>query len=155
MFQLRETQSFYEPVCIDIANGDSRGDGRYNQVSSELAVLHHESKNFPMQRKQAHQFDQAVLDLYDDYAHGRLPRREYVKRLAAFAVGGLTVEALEQSLAPNYAWAQQVAVDDPRIKSEKATYDSPKGGGKITGLLAYPSTGNKFPAVLVIHENRA
>lgn len=29
-----------------------------------------------------------------------------------------------------------------------------KGGGKITGLLAFPSAGDKFPAVLVIHENR-
>ena len=66
------------------------------------------------ERKQAREFDQEVLDLYDAYAHGRLSRRDYVKRLAAFAVGGLTVEALEQSLAPNYAWAQQVAEDDPQ-----------------------------------------
>lgn len=107
-----------------------------------------------MQRKTADQFDQRVLDLYDDYAHGRLSRRDYVKGLAAFAVGGLTVEALEESLSPNYAWAQQVAADDPRIKTETITYDSPKGGGKISGLLARPSKGEKFPAVLVIHENR-
>lgn len=107
-----------------------------------------------MDRKTARHFDQRVLDLYDDFAHGRLTRREYLKGLTAFAVGGLTVEALEQSLAPNYAWAEQVASDDPRIKTETATYDSPQGGGKIQGLLAHPATGNKFPAVLVIHENR-
>jgi carboxymethylenebutenolidase len=107
-----------------------------------------------MQRQQAKQFDQRVLDLYDDYAHGRLSRREYVRGLAAFAVGGLTVEALEQSLSPNYAWAQQVAANDPRIKTETITYDSPQGGGKISGLLAHPAEGDKFPSVLVIHENR-
>ena len=106
------------------------------------------------ERKKAHQFDQAVLDLYDDYAHGRLSRRDYVKKLAAFAVGGLTVEALQQALAPNYSWAQQVAEDDPRIETERVSYPSPQGAGEIKGLMAWPSAGQKFPAVLVIHENR-
>ncbi len=107
-----------------------------------------------MERKQASQFEQQVLDLYDDYAHGRISRREYVKRLGAFAVGGMTVEALLASLSPNYAWAQQVKEDDPRIKAEMVTYRSPQGGGEIKGLLARPAEGKKFPAVLVIHENR-
>ncbi len=81
-------------------------------------------------------------------------RREYVKRLTAFAVGGMTVEALEESLAPNYAWSQQIAPDDDRIKTAVVTYASPKGAGEIKGLLAHPASGKKFPAVLVIHENR-
>lgn len=107
------------------------------------------------ERLEARQFDQRILDLYDDYAHGRVSRREYVKRLAAFAVGGVTVEVLEKSLTPNYAWAQQVSPDDRRIKAETVTYQSPKGGGQIKGLLARPNTeAAKFPAVLVIHENR-
>ena len=107
-----------------------------------------------MNRKQASEFDQDVLDLYDDYAHGRLDRREYMKRLAAFAVGGLSVEALMNSLSPNYAWAEQIKPDDPRIKTETVTYESPDGAGEMKGLLARPAQGNKFPAVLVIHENR-
>ncbi|MDZ4818234.1 MAG: dienelactone hydrolase family protein [Planctomycetota bacterium] len=107
-----------------------------------------------MERKTANQFDQKVLDLYDDYAHGRMSRREYVQRLAAFAVGGLTVETILSSLSPNYALAEQVKPDDPRIKTEIASYKSPKGGGEIKGVLARPAKGDKFPAVLVIHENR-
>ena len=107
-----------------------------------------------MDRKRASQFDQEVLDLYDDYAHGRLSRRDYIKQLGAFAVGGITVESLLASLTPNYAWAEQVKPDDPRIKTERVTYDSPNGAGKMQGLLAYPAKGEKFPAVLVIHENR-
>ena len=107
-----------------------------------------------MNRKQANQFDQEVLDLYDAYAHGRLDRRDYVKRLAAFAVGGLTVETLMQNLSPNYSWAQQVEPTDPRIKTETITYASPEGAGEMKGLLARPAEGTKFPAVLVIHENR-
>ncbi|MAT14529.1 MAG: dienelactone hydrolase [Planctomyces sp.] len=107
-----------------------------------------------MERKKASDFDQEILDLYDDYAHGRLNRRDYIKRLSAFAVGGLTVEALLSSLSPNYAWAEQVKEDDPRIQAERILYKSPNGGGEIEGLLAYPAEGDKFPAVVVIHENR-
>jgi carboxymethylenebutenolidase len=107
-----------------------------------------------MTRKNATDFEQPILDLYDDFAHGRLTRRDYIKGLAAFAVGGLTVEALMESLSPNYAWAEQVAADDPRIKTETITYESPDGGGNIEGLLARPAEGETFPAVLVIHENR-
>lgn len=107
-----------------------------------------------MERKKASDFDPEVLALYDDYAHGRLSRRQYVQRLGAYAVGGLTVEALLSSLSPNYAWAQQVDPDDPRIHAETVSYSSPQGGGKINGLLAHPAEGKSFPAVLVIHENR-
>lgn len=107
-----------------------------------------------MNRKQASDFDPQVLELYDDYAHGRLDRREYFKRLSAFAVGGLTVEALITSLRPNYAWAEQVKADDARIVTETITYASPQGAGEMKGLLARPAKGDKFPAVLVVHENR-
>lgn len=108
-----------------------------------------------MDRKKASDFDQRALDLYDDYAHGRLNRRDFAQRIAMLTMGTLTAEALIASLTPNYAWAQQVAADDKRIKTEKFEYASPKGGGKITGLLAIPAKDSaKFPAVLVIHENR-
>src|SRR5688500_2701008 len=107
-----------------------------------------------MERKQPSQFEQKILDLYDDYAHCRMGRREYIKRLGAFALGGVTVEALLASLTPNYAWAQQVKPDDPRITTTTITYSSPQGGGKMKGLLAHPAEGQKFPAVVVVHENR-
>jgi len=108
-----------------------------------------------MQRKQASEFDQELLDLYDDYAHGRIHRRGFLEGAAKFAVGGLTAEALLSTLSPNYAWAQQVAKDDPRLKTEYLDYASPKGGGKMRGYLVRPATASgKLPAVVVIHENR-
>jgi carboxymethylenebutenolidase len=74
---------------------------------------------------------------------------------AKFAVGGLTAEALLSTLSPNYAWAQQVAKDDPRLKTEYLDYASPKGGGKMRGYLVRPAAASgKLPAVVVIHENR-
>lgn len=98
---------------------------------------------------------QEVFDLYDYYVHNRIDRREFMNRLSAYAVGGLTVSALMSYLMPNYAQAQQVKPDDKRISTEYAEYDSPKGGGKIRGLLAKPA-GNtkKLPGVVVVHENR-
>ena len=108
-----------------------------------------------MQRKQASEFDQRVLDLYDDYAHGRIGRRGFLKGATKFAIGGLTAEALLASLTPNYAWAQQVAQDDPRLKTEYLKYASPKGAGDMRGYLVRPASAEgKLPAVLVIHENR-
>src|ERR1700742_2269192 len=108
-----------------------------------------------MNQDRAQDFDQELLDLYDDYAHGRLNRRDFARRAAAFAVGGITVEALLERLSPNYALAQQVKPDDARIKTETITYESPKGGGKMQGILARPKAEEAtFPAVLVIHENR-
>lgn len=108
-----------------------------------------------MSREKASDFDQRLLDLYDDYVHGRVDRRDFMQRAAAFAAVGMSVEALLSRLSPNYAFAQQVPKDDARIQAEKIEYASPKGGGKIIGLLARPAqSSGKLPTVLVIHENR-
>lgn len=108
-----------------------------------------------MDRKKASDFDQELLDLYDDFAHGRIERRDFLQRAAKFAVAGVTAEALLASLTPNYAWAQQVSKDDARLKTEYVQYRSPKGAGEMRGYLARPADAQeKLPAVLVIHENR-
>jgi carboxymethylenebutenolidase len=108
-----------------------------------------------MERQPASHYDQELLDLYDDYAHGRITRREFLSGAAKFAVGGMTAEVLLSHLSPNYAWAQQVAEDDPRLVTETIEYASPKGAGRMTGYLARPAAAEgKLPAVLVIHENR-
>jgi carboxymethylenebutenolidase len=108
-----------------------------------------------MDRQKASDFDPKALQLYDEFVHGRISRRDFSQRMAAIATAGVTAEVIIESLAPNYAWAQQIDPKDARIKTERYSYESPKGGGKISGLLAYPATGaEKFPAVLVVHENR-
>jgi len=108
-----------------------------------------------MLRPTASQFDQELLDLYDDYAHSRIGRRDFLDRASKFAAGGLTAAALLEILSPNYAWADQVAADDPRLKTETVEYASPKGGGTIKGYLAKPAGAKKkLPGVLVVHENR-
>ncbi len=108
-----------------------------------------------MKRQTAADFDQELLDLYDEYVHGKVNRREFMDRASKFAVGGLTAAALLESLSPNYAWAQQVPSDDTRLKTEYAEYPSPKGAGTMKGYLARPKElDGKQPGILVIHENR-
>ena len=108
-----------------------------------------------MARKKASDFPPDVLKLFDGYVHGMLSRRDFLDRAAKYAVGGFTAAAMLESLRPDYAIAQQVAKDDPRIKTEYLTYPSPQGSGTMRGYFARPaSAGGKLPGVLVIHENR-
>jgi len=107
-----------------------------------------------MERKVASDYPQELLDLFHEYQHGDITRRTFLDRTAKFAVGGLTVAAIFESLRPNYAWAQQVPPDDKRIKAGYETVQSPEGNGSIKGYFARPSKSGKLPAVLVIHENR-
>ncbi|HEY6988224.1 MAG TPA: dienelactone hydrolase family protein [Bryobacteraceae bacterium] len=107
-----------------------------------------------MERKRASEFPQELLNLFDRYVHGDIQRRDFLEGANKFAVGGLTAVGILESLRPNYAWAEQIPKDDSRIKTERATVDSPSGNGKISGYLARPAQGSKWPGVLVVHENR-
>ena len=108
-----------------------------------------------MDRKRATDYPQELLELFDLYVHGDIPRREFLDGAKKFAVGGMTATAIWESLRPNYAWAEQVSKDDSRIKTESATVDSPQGNGSIKGYLARPAKASgKLPGVIVVHENR-
>ncbi|WPQ66384.1 dienelactone hydrolase family protein [Chitinophaga sancti] len=98
---------------------------------------------------------QEVFDLYDDYAHNRLSRRDFIDKLSVFAVGSITVPALMSFLMPNYQDNVQVKPDDPRLKTEFITYNSPKGGGSIKALLSKPADAKKpLGGIVIVHENR-
>lgn len=98
---------------------------------------------------------QEVFDLYDDYAHNRINRRDFIQKLSVYAVGGLTVGALTSFLMPDYKGGVQLQADDPRIKTSYITYPSPKGGGTIRALLCMPATAKKkLGGIVVVHENR-
>jgi carboxymethylenebutenolidase len=98
---------------------------------------------------------QEVFDLYDDYAHNRIERRDFIQKLSIYAVGGLTVTSLMSFLMPDYKRNIQVRNDDPRLKSEYINYESPKGGGTIKALLSMPAdTKKKLGGIVVVHENR-
>ena len=98
------------------------------------------------------EIDQRVYDLYDEYCHGAIDRREFLRRAAAVCAAGLV---MAQALLPRYAEAQTISFTDSRIKATYVAYPSPGGtSGTMRGYLVQPAGAGPFPAVLVIHENR-
>ena len=99
--------------------------------------------------------NQEVFDLYDDYAHNKITRKEFLQKLSLYAVGAITLPALLSFISPNYIDSILVPDNDPRLKSEMISYKSPKGGGYIDGLFSIPKdTKKKLPGIIVVHENR-
>ena len=101
------------------------------------------------------EIDQRVFDLYDEYCHGHMDRREFLSRAAAIAVVGGGGLAMAQALLPRYAQAQTISFTDQRMKATYVTYPSAGGNsGTMRGYLVQPAGAGPFPAVLVVHENR-
>ncbi|MEJ5370276.1 MAG: dienelactone hydrolase family protein [Bryobacteraceae bacterium] len=108
-----------------------------------------------MDRKKASDFPQGLLDLFDRYVHGDIDRRAFLEGAQRYAAGTVTAAALWESLRPNYAWAQQVAPDDARIRAERVDVESPAGNGRIRCYFVRPAgMRGRLPGVVVIHENR-
>ena len=108
-----------------------------------------------MPLKTAQDFDQELLILFDAYVNGVIDRRGFLERAQKFAVGGLTAAGLLAALSPNFALAQVVPKNDPRLKTETLDFASPNGYGSMKGYLARPANANgKLPGILVVHENR-
>ncbi|HDY7718799.1 TPA: dienelactone hydrolase family protein [Vibrio vulnificus] len=98
---------------------------------------------------------QEAFDWYDEYAHGKIDRREFLNRLAGLAVLGFSVATLTEALLLDYAKAEQVSFNDPDIKASYQTFPSPKGHGEGKGYLVVPTQlTTPLPVVLVVHENR-
>lgn len=100
--------------------------------------------------------DPRIVDLYNEYCHGKMGRREFLTRAAALPVVGGSAVAMAMAMLPDYAKAQTISFTDERIKANYVEYDSPGGNGKkIRGYLVQPTLKKgPFPAVLVVHENR-
>jgi carboxymethylenebutenolidase len=108
-----------------------------------------------MERRTAGEFDQELLNLFDQYVHGDIDRRGFLERAAKFAVGGATAAMLLDALNPRFAEAQQVARDDKRLRTGWLDYESPQGTGKVRAYVVRPEAVTaKLPGVLVVHENR-
>ena len=103
---------------------------------------------------QQQDIDDRVFDLYDEYCHGYIDRREFVRRCSALGIGAAAV-TMAGSMLPRYAEAETISFTDERIKARYVDYDSPGGNsGTMRGYLVQPAGDGPFPAVLVIHENR-
>jgi carboxymethylenebutenolidase len=102
-----------------------------------------------------------AVELYSQYVHGEISRRDFMDGVKRFAIIGLTATAVVDALMPNYALGQQIRKDDERIKTSYETIPSPNGNGYIRGYFARPASqdtreamATKLPGVIVVHENR-
>ena len=96
--------------------------------------------------------DQKIIDLYDEYTHELLDRREFLRRLSVLAGSTAAAIALLPLLENNNAKAEVVPKDDPRLYTEHMKY--PGATGEVLAYLARPKGDEKIPGVVVIHENR-
>ena len=99
--------------------------------------------------------DRRIYDLYDEYCHSSMSRREFLHKASAITVAGISGLAMAQSLLPRYAQAQTISFTDERIKANYVEYPSPGGtSGEMRAYMVHPTTEGPYPSVIVIHENR-
>jgi carboxymethylenebutenolidase len=99
--------------------------------------------------------DRRIIDLYNEYVHTALPRREFMARLVNIAGGTAAALAILPFIEPNYAQARQIEPDDKRLSTEKIEYQGPQG--PVKAYVAWPrklGKREKVPGIVVIHENR-
>jgi len=97
--------------------------------------------------------DSRITSLYNEYIHGDMPRREFLRRVTEIAGSTAAAAALLPLLEPDWAHGQQIEPDDPRLATDMVTYDG--ADGPVEGYLARPATMREpLPGILVIHENR-
>jgi len=96
--------------------------------------------------------DQAIINLYDAFTHGRMSRRDFMEQLTRRAGGAAAAAALLGQLANNYAQAAIVPDNDPRLTIGSASVPGPDSA--IKAYTANLKADDRRPAVIVIHENR-
>src|SRR5207244_7783652 len=84
-----------------------------------------------MERKKASDFDQELLNIFDEYVHGAIDRRGFLDQAARFAAAGMTAAMLLDSLNPRFPGAQQLPKADKRLKTQYVDYESPQATGKV------------------------
>jgi len=108
-----------------------------------------------MNKPKKEDIPQEVFDLYDDYAHNKIKRRDFIERLSLYTVGGMTLPSLLSFMTPDYVNTMLVDPNDPKLESGYVTYNSEKGGGEIKALLSKPKEfEGTLGGIVVVHENR-
>jgi carboxymethylenebutenolidase len=97
--------------------------------------------------------DPKIIELYNDYIHGDMSRRHFLRRLAAMAGGVAAASAILPLIDSNFAYGQQVEPEDERLEQGYASYSGTQG--PVKAYFAKPARQDEaLPGVLVIHENR-
>ncbi len=97
--------------------------------------------------------DPKVTELYNEYIHGDMPRRSFLKQLAVITGGASMASAVLALVEPNYALGQQIKPDDDRLQQGYISYEGT--WGPVNAYFARPARAtDALPGILVVHENR-
>jgi carboxymethylenebutenolidase len=96
--------------------------------------------------------DQRIIDLFDEYTHAPLSRKDFMDRLVKLAGGTALAFSALSVLEPGYAAAATVAQEADNLETEDVSW--PGDGATVKGYLVHPKGKKKRGAVVVIHENR-
>lgn len=96
--------------------------------------------------------DKKITALYEDYRKGLTNRREFIRKLSLFTGSATAAMAILPVLEDNNIKEATSFQNDPELITEFIKYKGETG--EVRAFLARPKTGEKFPAVVVIHENR-
>ncbi|MFT7564958.1 MAG: carboxymethylenebutenolidase, partial [Bacteroidia bacterium] len=97
--------------------------------------------------------DQKIIDLYNEYIHGEMPRRSFLRRVAELAGSAAAVTTILPFLENNFAWGAQVDPKDERLVTGYETYAGTQS--EVKAYVARPAEAKgPLPGILVIHENR-
>lgn len=114
-----------------------------------------------MSQKQRRTVPPEAIELYNQFIHGEISRRDFISGANKLAVAGLTAGAIVSALMPDYAAAQVISRTDERIRASYITIPSPQGNGAVKGYFVRPFSADsrseapvKLPGIIVVHENR-
>jgi carboxymethylenebutenolidase len=94
--------------------------------------------------------DQKIINLYDEYTHTSLNRKDFLAKLALLAGGTAMAMSILPLLENNYAQAATTEYAD--LVETQITF--PGVDGAVKAFAARPKGTKKLGTVLVIHENR-
>ena len=96
--------------------------------------------------------DQKIINLYDEYTHKPLTRKDFLKRLAMLTGGTAAALAVLPLIELNYAKATTIPINDDELFTENIKYSG--DNCEMRAYVARPKKEGKYATVIVIHENR-
>ena len=96
--------------------------------------------------------DQKIINLYDEYTHKPLTRKDFLKRLAMLTGGTAAALAVLPLIELNYAKAATIPINDDELFTENIKYSG--DNCEMQAYVARPKKEGKYATVIVIHENR-
>ena len=91
--------------------------------------------------------DQKIINLYDEYTHKPLSRKDFMGRLAKLTGSMALAVTVLPLLESNYTLAETVSEQDEELILEEITY--PGEGSTMKGYLARPKAKGKYGSIIV------